>query len=41
MFKQWLLFISYTYYVDIGPHSRYYVDMCLLSRYCVDIFAGS
>ena len=42
MFKQWLLFISYAYYVDIGPLSRYYVDMCPLSRYSVDmcLFSG-
>ena len=32
-----ILFISWAYYVDIGPLSRYYVDMCLLSRYGVDI----
>ena len=37
MLKQSLLFISYAYYVDIGPLSRDYVDMCPLSRYCVDI----
>ena len=32
-----LLFISYAYYVNIGPLSRYYVDMCPLCRYGVDI----
>ena len=31
------MFISYAYYLDIGPLNRYYVDMCQLSRYFVDI----